>query len=60
METERTIDQLLSSHQVLENRVKELKSRVKVLEKSESKLKHWEEREPAIRHYLGVVSAIAK
>ncbi|KAL2352779.1 hypothetical protein BJ546DRAFT_1097216 [Cryomyces antarcticus] len=44
----------------LEAEIRDMKSRIKGLEKNESELKSWKAREPAIKHYLGVVELMAK
>lgn len=59
-ETEKLITELRRSHESREARVNELKSRVRALGKCEAELHSWQKREPSIRHYLGLLSAIAK
>ena len=44
----------------LEERVEELRSTVQHLEKSDDQLQLWKQKEPQIKHYLGLVTKLAK
>ncbi|OCL11823.1 hypothetical protein AOQ84DRAFT_228711 [Glonium stellatum] len=54
------LDAFQRSHDAMENRINDLKADIIKLREKEAELKRLKEKEPAIRHYLGVVSDLAK
>jgi len=59
VQSERKFSELTRACEAFEKEVGELQARCSKLEKTESELERWKKREPAIKHYLGVVSAMA-
>ena len=54
------LDVFQRSHDAMKNQIKDMKAEIIKLKKKETELKRFKEKEPAIRHYLGVVSDLAK
>ena len=59
-EGQENLDVFQRSHDVMENRIRDMKAEIIKLKEKEAELKRFKEKEPAIRHYLGVVSNLAK
>jgi hypothetical protein len=59
-EGQENLDVFQRSHDVMENRIRDMKTEIIKLKEKEAELKRFKEKEPAIRHYLGVVSNLAK
>ena len=54
------LDVFQRSHDAMENRIQDMKAEIIKLKEQEAELKRFKEKEPAICHYLGVVSDLAK
>lgn len=53
-------DRVTRNSEIMKEKLSTLEGNVRELEEKEEKLKYWEEREPAIRHYLHVLNPLAK